>query len=449
MKFFRFLLFLFLTSIIHNTYGGDFVWFNKKDLFFYKIDLETGNLSKRKKNSDWKFDKKVSLDSVNEGGLIQDFTLNPIYHHNSIYFFSAGTNRTFEYNFVENYFKEFESFDQKGVDFESFVFETNEGVFKLGGAGFWNVNNQFYQFNFSRNKWEYLPCYGESPMAVISNFSQYDPIENKIIILDVYETTIHKNLEKFAFYALDLKNRNWEKIGYLTHPRLVEYFNKFQGMNTRLGDYNLLPIDNDYFVLDFKRNKLYQYFGSERHFFHDKKFFEYNFEGEKYYIFGNHGIMDYSQGYIVKFSQDKFFEKNSLIGDLYEPVSMILPINSFHVYLSFSLILIFLLIIYFLNKKETKGLIRVDKNSYETILNKLLDLGVQEYNMEDINYVLGLEGKSSDTQRHYRSKFFTEFNKYFLENYKIESAIKRVQAKNDKRFMVYVLDEELVKMPKG
>jgi hypothetical protein len=82
-------------------------------------------------------------------------------------------------------------------------------------------------------------------------------------------------------------------------------------------------------------------------------------------------------------------------------------------------------------------------SSGKTILDYVLEHGCNYmFTTDEISIILGCDKKAFDTQRQYRSKFISNFNAFFEENFQISNAIYRISSEEDKRFVCYQISEE-------
>lgn len=453
MKIIKNVLTFILLALAFTSLGAEYQWFNGKDHLFYRIDFENGNLFTANFKESWKFKEKIQLIDVQNFNLQQDFPRSQIELGESIYFFLGGTNRAFQYNFNEKYFRELKTSGQDGIDFGANFFKYRNKIYKIGGVGFWNVNNQLYEFDFQTNRWKYLQTEGQSSFGISDMFSYFDNKTGLLYSMDIFRFTLNPDEKEIALRTLNIKTKEWNEIGKVKNPILLQFFRKNADLvNNKIDNFHFLSGEPEWmYVMDFLNNQFYQYNGLEKHFYSDRFLGEYYESGKRKLVFCNLHQFDFSvNSYTVEFSDHSLRKYLKPLGILVEKEPLIdlnILIHPFIILLELFLIGIILFKAGIIFKKLSKPDIK--NPEYENILQKILDLDKNEFSSEELNVIIKVVEKNPDTQRHYRSKFFVGFNRYIADQYKLEEVIKRKASERDKRYVTYSIDEKLIHYFKG
>jgi hypothetical protein len=126
-----------------------------------------------------------------------------------------------------------------------------------------------------------------------------------------------------------------------------------------------------------------------------------------------------------------------LVGQFYSPKSY------FHYILAGFLVLVVLVIAFtHYRKNKKKYQLYLDEKELN-LLNTLL-ASPQGLTTIEVNDVLGLSNKSIDNQRKLRLNIISSINHQIYLKYRVENAIVRISASEDKRLSLYTLKEVLL-----
>lgn len=472
MKFSLLIMCMTVFTYFLRAENFQFLWFNRSEHQFHKIDLKTMEYSTRSMTGQFQLIGKVNLNNVafhdipsvtynvvNFNNLIRDpesinyFPLN----QNITLLSLSGTGQVYKFERGSLSLTRIDQTFFRGYNFLALQFLDRGTLYSFGGSGFWQVNATLTYFDFKRKEWELiLPKGSNVPLRTTNEYSGYRADLHKVYAIETVKEYAIENEQESNFFVLDLKSMTWEYKGKISLSKLAKY---------AIGKSNTLWIDpfflfkdrgGEVVFADPEENKLYTYRGTKKLFF-----------GPAQRLFA-HGKMIYSirsqftQGTSVEVVDSLSIQqilKESVVLDTFydEPI---LPWGFKDISLAFLGCLVLASGMYVIKNKRNnrptgknrafvsaeEGIWDILSPSGRSILDFVIEHGSNYmFSTEEISMILGCDKKAFDTQRQYRSKFISHFNSFFEENFHLSNAIYRISSEEDKRFVCYQVSENAIK----
>jgi len=367
-----------------------------------------------------------------------------------VYFTVPGTGLVFLYNRTNATFTRLDETYYRGYNFQSLQFYRNGQLYSLGGSGFWRFNSILTFFDFKKKEWEILLTHGEViPDGVLGHFSGYDAEHDKIYAMEPSPAYDYAQQDQFRFFELDLKTLEWKFLGNISTTLLLKHNIALKNFNF-LKDIFYVVDSNQYGIwIDPSTNEVYQYMGPEKLFFGSV---QENFRiGNMLYSYRKGFTKGTDKSSLDSMTVEHFRANSEKISSFYEP--KIVPKFWREILILILTLTIGILSFFKFSKSSKSSYVRSSHSTNENdsiwslfpsggrSLMEFVHIKGLDYmfTTEEISKILGCDQKAFDTQRQYRSKFITNFNNFYLENFDLHDAIFRVTLDEDKRFVCYQL----------
>ncbi len=357
-----------------------------------------------------------------------------------------------------------------GSNFGSFIFSFRDTIYSLGGYGFWKTNGLLRYYLEQRHEWEIMKLNKEISLKTgeIYDLVWYDQKNGKLyfgFINEGPETTTSqepKNDLHFETHVLDLKKKEWEQIGTLSSFLKNDLTNIRNIVSSPFGQ--MIAFKNKNIFLDYANNKIYRLSDTKQreieqmatstgdahvNYFIDSIF--YSWLREK-------GLMD-----SMKITKNDLVLLNETVYTPGQATVNLAENNSSGNVLSIGLIIVgiitaALLGYHFGTKKkkiishsETDMEIKGENKKEFVIPFTPLEIEVIQVvfknslkgcytSIEELNKVLGVGKKNSDTQKKQRSDIISSINKkytYLLQSK--QELIEKKRTESDKRSFEYYI----------
>lgn len=356
-----------------------------------------------------------------------------------------------------------------GSNFGSINFFYKDTLFKLGGIGFWKINDYFTFFSNKTHEWELLGTkkgvfvYQSPDKGIIYYLDQLNGklyLSNSIDQLDFPYSL--NNTFSDTCRVFDFKEKKWQNLGKIT-PGLKELLQKSIDLKSTIGSYLIFTSDLELYWLNFSTNQFSALPKDKQAEFREKwlKLYKgypkhlYQFVmGKKFYLLRieDNGVLQYesidlnSKDFIDSNAQPIY--SNSFIDTILKMIEPGRPIlgNIF-----IALLVIFLYSFYNIKIKKKKTPIEIQsilyKNFYSalTSIEKELIQAIYECQIKQeqisikaINKIIGVQQKDTITQNKSRSDYFLRINQKFkLATRASELLIVKQREATDKRIYNY------------
>jgi hypothetical protein len=367
-------------------------------------------------------------------------------------------------------FKRIDQTTFSGYNFKSYLFDSNDTIYSIGGYGYWRTNGILRFYDSLNSGWEVKKLNQEIPIKFEGQIpygqGRTIPSEGVSFLYLLIRNNLNFHSQEYLqrFQSLDtaiflisrlnLKSGDWNILG-LVNEKNYKFFDL-------LGSLISMPFGeittNDwngqrgYYLLSFVNNKVYQISEQKqstlRSWFHDSKWlqnpllYQVAYSSDSSVVF----IRQDLERLELRFTKSDFIDTGMKI---YEPAPPVLE-NHFQVLQYAPLILgvilcgIALFIVYKqrVNHHSNKGHALTSKfTSQELELMQFLNnKSEQTASTEELNTLLGTLRKSTDVQKKVRSEITRSINvKYHNTTFDEEKLIHQVRLENDKRMVKYVI----------
>ena len=434
LKYFKciFVIFLLLFSKTIFSENRYFTWVDPKTQLRARINLETYELLFESKSQGW----------LNRGKIIAEpniFNQIPAQIINNYFFFNNGnkirftidgTGRVYDYFPLKKELIRIDNTFYSGYNFLSNKFIRNGILYSIGGEGFWNYNPNITYFDDKLKEWEILRPKNKGPIPIVAGYQAYNSK------LDVYYSG-GSNINQFledqkredmdGLFLFDFKKNKWELLGKL-NPDLPFLISKDIIWT---GDFFLHFFEGYIYIINPQTNEIYIYKDNKKTF---------NF-GYNQYVNKDTLITFWnkSTGPVQKISIAEIRSKSTYYGKFYSSGV------KFTWYYSAPLLLIGIGSFFWWRQKrsnnnKTLSFTDLEKN----LILKLLELQPDEYlTTHDINDILETNNKSQENQRKIRFKILDGLNNKLKLKFDCENGIERKSLPEDKRLIVYVLNQQI------
>jgi len=423
-----FILFIFY-SFSSFADGKYLSWFDNSVQLRKRIDLNNKNFELEFQPGQWKVIDPIELDSLVVQHLPPRISCHSFYLGEAKWrFVLAGTGIVFDFDEAQGLLTKVDRTHYSGYNFGASVFLRKDTLYSFGGSGFWDFSKALTFFDKQSKEWENIKVENFGPKAIFNGFHGYD---FKSDLFYSGGSEYHSFLDKqpteidAQFYAFDFKKKRWNLLGNIM-PELLEaksreivwsgrYFFQFSG--------------GEIFIIDPVNNQVFQYQNKTNTY--QAAPLMYVQEGIIY------GYWDLEGGKQIKINIAELLQNSVLVGQFYSPKSY------FHYILGGFLVLVFLVIAFtHYRKNKKKYQLYLDEKELN-LLNTLL-ASPQGLTTIEVNDVLGLSNKSIDNQRKLRLNIISSINHQIYLKYRVENAIVRISASEDKRLSLYTLKEVLL-----
>jgi hypothetical protein len=385
-----------------------------------------------------------------------------------------GTGRLYKV-YIENDSVKFKRIDETiffGYNFHSFLFDSQDVIYSIGGYGFWRGNGILRFYDSLKNGWEMIPLNreilvgNELPLSkkfgIISTYAikcdssiyvvyKVAEIENQEYLKPLINSEAHTTVR---IERLNLKSGDWHPIGNVKE-KSQEFISQHQKIiSLPFGEFTYCKSGaaSGFYLLNLAENKIYK-IASEKESILQAWLYD-----EKVGAFLLNQII-YSKDSTVVFIREDLkrleitFTKSDFIDTemkIYEPISNSSGASiNFWQYapltLGFILSGMALFIIY-KKRKTFHGNNGHSSNSKFTIqelelMQFLSEQSEHTATTEELNSLLGTTKKSTDVQKKVRSEITRAINeKYHDITFDEEKLIQQVRLESDKRMVKYVID---------
>ncbi|MDA9362155.1 hypothetical protein N9R28_00480 [Flavobacteriaceae bacterium] len=133
-----------------------------------------------------------------------------VYNENEVYFLYPGGGLLFRYK--DGAIKRVDNTFAHRNQFSGYFFKYKNGIFLLGGYGYWKSNSLLTKFNFETKNWDYITSTGSAPSLGINNGS-FVLEKNMLYVFDFYYRIDDMDVKNNNLYTLDLETFKWSKRG--------------------------------------------------------------------------------------------------------------------------------------------------------------------------------------------------------------------------------------------
>lgn len=409
-----------------------------------RIDLENQFLLEEVKANQWISQSRLEFINIDRKQILSVYKFNTFKRKSDFIITVPGTGQVYLLKLNDWTFKRVDKSFHTGYNFQAVQFVRKDTLFSFGGYGFWQYQNVLSYFDPKSLEWETYAQLEEGPERFTNRFSCYSANSDKVFALELPKPYLFSKTKKYTYWEFSFSTKKWNEIGQINERLATQlpetktvghyFFFKYQNLNL-IAD----PEKNQVFVYEGPHTKLTDALDQEPAFYNLGKIYSY-----QKFLIGN--VENY---HIDSCSADTLLIQSKLQFELIEP-SEIEPKN-----IGFGIILIAILIILcivfmWVKKKNSQAhtLINYDIFSLTEleILNKMLNKGIEyEFNSDQLNFLLDSEKKPVETQRQIRSRFISSLNHKVELHFQIKEAICRRKSSLDKRFTIYVLNDEFYK----
>ena len=147
------------------------------------------------------------------------------------------------------------------IDCKNFIYQG--GLYSYGGYGFWKTNGHLRKFNFEDSEWDIIPLNMEIMSTSYNWYSEdqgrlYVPFQ-RVVNAGIAGPENIKGVPHYTSYYLDLKTRQWQKLGDL-EPEVIKLVEKDFTSNEFLPLKNgyIHLVNEDTYLFDLVHNKIYK-----------------------------------------------------------------------------------------------------------------------------------------------------------------------------------------------
>ncbi len=371
------------------------------------------------------FTSPLQLVNIDTTALYENFQVVTFKKNELFIITLQGTGQVYSFDPTKKIIKRLDRTHFAGYNFLSIRFTRKDSIYSFGGTGFWQTNNILSFYNYPNGEWDALIHPEIEPIRIKNQISGYFPSYDKVYALEIPKLYSKDENYKPYYWSFDLKSKKWTKLGVINDE--------------------LKNVQDEMFISDrycfFKhytkilwgdpgQNKLFIYQGNKSNFFS----LPINIFKKGNYIYFLNKKWNEDKFELDSMKTQELIDNSKIYGSFYQPDNS-KEIGFYVIGILFGILSIIL--IYRKSKQPIE-----DNANFESIFNQLLNL--PEINTLELNKILDCENKPSDTQRQIRARFITQFNQQFLEKYKIENAIARIQSTEDKRFVNYQISKEAI-----
>jgi hypothetical protein len=411
-----------------------FQWVNPKSTLRERIELNSFIRAKEDSLGNWvdqgfvkstlnfSDDKQIVLEKINH------FNLN---NGEKVWFTNNGSQRVFSYSLADNTFKRIDKSTYAGYNFNATQFIRKDTLYSAGGYGFWHYSNVLTYFVESKGEWEIIRTDGSAPKTILGGYQGYDAHKDILYSGASEEETLGRHVEKGfgdKLYKFDFKTYRWVYLGELNSA--LPYQTQREIFWT--GTYFLQWAKDKLFIIDPNANKVYVYEDNKQYFQNNAQYFA---KGDTVICYWDRKTNT------NKFSVAELLHKSKPIGAFYHE-------SNTGIYVMATVALSLFIGIGYVYRNKIRGLkIQSILQKQELdLLNALLQLEEGAYlNSNELNDLLGLHGKSLESQRKIRMNVINQVKHKIKKRFNISEAIQRIDDPSDKRLKLYYLKQEALK----
>ena len=334
---------------------------------------------------------------------------------------------------------------------DCFNFTFDNSLYSYGGYGFWKTNGILRKFNEKDKEWDVIPLNKE---VIGTSYLWLSPDEGRVYLpfqravnAGIRGTENIKGIPDYTSYYLDIKNKQWVKLGQLEKEVIDIVQNDFSSRQyvTYKNGY-LHGVNEETYLFDIRNNKIYKSKNPNLN-----QFLIRRASAENMFIFGDkvYSFDLTTQTFITFPFTLSDFELLSF--DIWESVSILYNI--------LIIILVLIIVVGFsywifnrtVNRKLEIEQLKILKNKTinqaftgtEVALLNLLCLASQKKELVEINqinHVLGIKDKNIGLQKKVRSDVMKAINeKYEFITQSNQPVIGSSRKEEDKRFFEYFI----------
>lgn len=421
--------FVFIVTFSLSAESRAYVsWLADDDRSIYRLNVETGELDMFSEGSQVKlgqFSRNYTSKDLYSGeqGILHDLGKRFLVSF-------SGSGQVFELSFKDSSITRLDGTYQHGYNFDAYQFVRDEILYSFGGYGFWMENNMLNRFDDAAREWFHV---SKAPFPVevdnksgIRHLRWYDRQED-ILYVSHYRT----------LYAYDFKKDSWQDKGRLESVLYESVATHFNIINDSTG---LAYNENGYWLLDWRRNKLYELDLSANQEL-----------SERSGLVGIHCMYPVNDEIVVLRKSDKinvgFFRSvhDPSTWKIWKTTRLYTPYTwykaAFYGICSFVLFLLVLLTRAIYLKLMSK---KSDWLEFLTPQDLLLfnALKIGDLDTEEVNRILNLEDEGWEVQRRKRSEAIKAINAFANKALGFD-IIERHKSEKDKRQVIYRLNSSL------
>ena len=405
-------------------------WLDSSVQLRKRIDLNNKKLELEFQPGQWQIIRPIELDSLFSQHLPPRTTCYSFYLGESKWrFVLAGTGIVFDFDEAQGILSKADRTYYAGYNFGASVFRRKNTLHSFGGSGFWNFSQALTFFDEHSKEWENIKAENLGPKSIFNGFHGYD-LKSDLFYSGGSE--YHSFLEKqptlidAELYAFDFTSNRWKLLGNIM-PKLLEA--KAREIRWS-GRYFVQFSEEEVFIIDPVKNQVFHY---------QNKTKSYKAAPLMYIQEGIiHGYWDEEAGKRFSISIAELLQNSEPIGQFYSPKS---KLN----YILAGLFVLVLLGVVFTYFRKNKKQLQLNLDEPElSLLNTLLTSKQGGLTTIEVNDLLGLAKKNLDNQRKLRLNIISNINHQIYLKYRIDNAIIRISASDDKRQSLYTLKNEVL-----
>ena len=395
-----------------------------------RIDLNNKKLELEVQPGQWQIIRPIELDSLVSQHLPPRTTCYSFYLGKSKWrFVLAGTGIVFDFDEAQGVLSKADRTYYAGYNFGASVFRRKNTLHSFGGSGFWNFSQALTFFDEHSKEWENIKAENLGPKSIFNGFHGYD-LKSDLFYSggSEYHSFLKKQptLIDAELYAFDFTSNRWKLLGNIM-PKLLEA--KAREIRWS-GRYFVQFSEEEAFIIDPVKNQVFHY---------QNKTKSYKAAPLMYIQEGIiHGYWDEEAGKRFSISIAELLQNSEPIGQFYSPKS---KLN----YILAGLFVLVLLGVVFTYFRKNKKQLQLNLDEPElSLLNTLLTSKQGGLTTIEVNDLLGLAKKNLDNQRKLRLNIISNINHQIYLKYRIDNAIIRISASDDKRQSLYTLKNEVL-----
>lgn len=411
-----------------------FQWVNPKTTLRERFELDKLHRAKEDALGNWvdQGPVKTSLNfSADKQIVLEKINYFNLKNGEKVWFTNNGSQRVFSYSLADNTFKRIDKSTYAGYNFNATQFIRNDTLYSAGGYGFWHYSNVLTYFEETKGEWEIIRIDSSAPKTILGGYQGYDANKDVFYSGASEEETLVRPIEKGfgnKLYRFDFKTYSWEDLGELNSA--LPYQTQREIFWT--GTYFLQWAKDKLFIIDPNANKVYVYEDNKQYFQNNAQYFA---KGDTVICYWDR------KANTNKFSVADLLKKSKPIGAFYQE-------SNIGIYVMVTIALFLLAGIGYVYRNRIRGLkiwSILQKRELD-LLDSLMQLEEGAYlNINELNDLLGLHGKSLESQRKIRMNVINQVNHKIKQRFNISEAIQRISDPSDNRLKLYYLKQEALK----
>jgi hypothetical protein len=376
-----------------------------------------------------------------------------------------GTGRVYEFVAKRNdslYIRRIDSTIFFGYNGGSFTFQHKDTLMSFGGEGYWKTNGHLRYYSENNHEWNILPLNIEVPVTNVCMFYNQEVEKIQYIQTPYWDYGTNTYYPDFNVYSLDLKNKENRFLGKLNDELIKIFAQRVEHFTVPIPSVQMLLLfqgGSNFFLLDFKRNEMYQLVNTTI----EKSLNASSKNVRHEIIFENNGYLYFTQSNDPTHQLDsipislKDFKKVGY--RIYTPVSKLG--NIYYLIIPGVVVLVLIAVIYSRRKSKEGKRIKIEQqfamSDASDAIFKPMELELiqkiyavsqlgKSYSVEDVNTALGLGKKSLEIQKKVRTDTLNRINhRYKMQFETQDDLIERVRSEEDRRYYRYFIREENMK----